>query len=401
MKILIISQYYQPDITAAANRISDTADLLQDYGHQVVVVTAMPHKSGSVDFKGYDETASPRIYRVGVSKGSLASTASYLNQFFGFTSAVFFRAYALARREEFDVVWVSSPPLPVVLASILLRALVRVPVVLDVRDIWPESAVNIGKIRSKSLLERLGLILENAAYRHAKRITCVSKPMSQYISKKTKVPVDVIYNGVSLIDFSSHTPVSVGSRTFCYAGNLGLAQDIPSLIQAFAHVLQHEEMCDSVLTLVGDGAVKQEAEDLVSSLGIQHRVTFYGAVPKAEALLIMQSADVLLIPLQDSPAFRLTVPSKVFDCMALCKPIVSNVAGEAKDILMQTDANLVATPGSIADLSQAMREAHLNWNELASHANKNYDVVSQFFSRDSMTRKLESVLAAALQNEKS
>lgn len=395
MKILIISQYYRPDITAAANRITDTADLLQSYGHDVVVVTAIPHKSGSVDFKAYDETASPHLYRVSLSAGSLGSTASYLNQFLGFTYAAFFRAYSLARTEKFDVVWVSSPPLPIVLTSILLRALVRVPVVLDVRDIWPESAVNIGKIRRKSLLERLGLMLENAAYRHATRITCVSKPMSRYISQKAKVPVDVIYNGVPCSEFLSHTPMSVGPRMFCYAGNLGLAQGIPLLITAFAEALQDEKMCECTLLLVGDGAVKQESENLVKSLGIQDRVTFCGAVPKEEAVFLMKSADVLLIPLQDSPAFRLTVPSKVFDCMALCKPIVSNVAGEAKDVLEQTGANVVATPGSITDFSRALREANLNWDKLARRANKNYDIVSQCFSREAITRRLELVLAEA------
>lgn len=398
MKILILSQYYPPDVTAAAYRISETARLLKERGHDVVVITSTPHKGGQ---ETLNESAFSKeeVIRVPVQPLSGLGVKAYLDQYLGFAFKALWEALRLRKHFSYDVVWVSSPPLFVVIASLSLQVLSRRPTVLDIRDIWPESAVGIGKVRRGSLMERVGKWLEVAAYRHSRALTCVSKPMKEYIVKQTKRNVAVVYNGVAMGQ-SDPTLSSVSDdhhdSVFCYSGNLGYAQGLESVITAFALALKHPLMERARLDIVGRGILENELRQQVERLGIADSVFFYGVKPKAEALAIMARAGVLLIPLVDSEAFEITVPSKVFDCMSLGRPIIASLRGEGAEILSESMANIVVPPEDIDALSDAFVKMRSEWENRNGMARENVYIVKGKYTREVSVEVLEKALTSAI-----
>lgn len=395
-KILILSQYFPPDVTAAAYRISETARILKEKGHDVVVITSTPHKSGQ---ETLNESAFSKeeVIRVPVKPLSGQGVKAYLEQYLGFAFKALWEALRLRKHFSYDVVWVSSPPLFVVLASLSLQVLTRRPTVLDIRDIWPESAVGIGKVQRGSLMERVGRWLEVAAYRYSRSLTCVSKPMKEYIGKHTERKVDVVYNGV-LLEHTGPRDSAVSGDTqvfvFCYSGNLGYAQGLESVVTAFAKALKNPAMDGSRLDIVGTGVLEGDLRQQVGRLGVDDAVRFHGVKPKAEAMAIMGKSNVLLIPLVDSDAFEMTVPSKVFDCMSVGRPIVGGLRGEGADILAESGANIVVPPENVEALSDGFVKMRKEWDERAGRALENVRIVKDRYTRKISVDVLEAALAA-------
>lgn len=394
MKILVLSQYFPPDITAAAYRIGDTCRLLKEWGHDVRVVTTTPHKGGLDEAK--IGLLPEEIHRIEVMPLERRTVRAYVEQYLGFAIRAFLAAMRMRRTFDYDVVWATSPPLFMALCTIPLRFFTRRPVVLDVRDLWPESAVNIGKVRRGSAMERIGKALEWSAYRFSDRITCVSQPMRAHIEKRTRRPVSVVYNGAPRSQLGAPTCSSPDADVFCYAGNLGYAQGLDVMLDAFASACRSPVMSNSRLRLVGTGAVESELRSQAERLGILPRVDFLGVRPKREALELMSQSGVLLIPLMDSPAFALTVPSKVFDYMGLGRPIVASIRGEGREILERTGANIVIDPGSRDALAEAMVRARLQWDSMMKQAPANIALVSERFSRESAVEELLQALQAVV-----
>ena len=392
MKILIIAQYYNPDITAAASRITETADLLCETGHNVTVVTATPHKSNVSDYDVYDENALATILRVKVGAGPQQGAWGLIKQYLGFSIGALLKVVRNLRVISPDIIWISSPPLPVTMASLVLRFFFRVPVVLDIRDIWPESAVNIGKIKRGSLLERLGKKLERLSYNHAEEITCVSSNMKDYLDERTSNKVTTIYNSVGRLQMEKLYRSSPDPDIFCYAGNVGHAQDMEILIRSFSLARQDHAMTASTLYIVGDGAVLNDVKSLASELNLMNCIKFFGALPKEVALDKMHEAGCLLLPLKDAPAFRITVPSKVFDYMSMSRPILANISGEGATIVDRCAANEVVSPGDILEFSQAMIRIRKDWDSRFSLAQMNREIVAKDFTREEQVNKLEKIL---------
>lgn len=396
MNILIVSQYFAPDVTAAAYRITETAGLLKKSGAAIHVVTSTPHKGG-VDSRRLGDFDDTEITRVQISALAGERLVDYFSQYFGFAWKALRASARLHRKRSFDVVWVTSPPLFVVLCSIVLRALFRVPVVLDVRDIWPESAVAIGKLRPGSLMDRAGRILERAAYRFCDGLTCVAPPMQSYLEARTNKPVSVVYNGILEATVPDELEPPTEPLTICYAGNLGYAQRLDIVLRAFSEAVRASACVQARLRLIGTGAMEEELHSLVQQLNIAELVDFAGARPKAEASRMMGECGLLLVPLGDSPIFDLGIPSKVFDCMALGRPIIATVRREAAAVLEATGGNIVIEPGDEAGLAQAIARGWREQARLAERARANRFLVLEKYTREAATDALIAVLSEVTQ----
>jgi glycosyltransferase involved in cell wall biosynthesis len=395
MRILIISQYFTPDITAAAYRIGDTYRLLKKLGHEVRVITATPHKGGQDEPIEVDLNVE-EIGRIRVYPLKNRTARAYIEQYLGFALRALFASLRLRKNFNFDVVWATSPPLFMACCTIPLKLLTGRPVVLDIRDIWPESAVNIGKVRRGSLMERFGKVLEWVAYTRSDALTCVSHPMKAYLGRRTKRQITVVYNGVPQSQLVAIGKCIPDAKVFCYAGNIGYAQGIDGLLRAFAIASKDPTMSGTVLEFIGDGAVMDESIALACELGLKDQVRFLGMMPKHDALGLMRRAGTLLIPLLDSPAFQLTVPSKVFDCLSLGRPILATMRGEGQYILESTGANVVVPPGNVGALAEAFVRVHRDWIQLYESAHKNIEAVSSRFSRELAVKELEKALEATV-----
>jgi glycosyltransferase involved in cell wall biosynthesis len=399
MKILCISQYFTPDVTAAAYRISESVDLLRVSGHEVYVITSYPHKS-DVKLEKDAEKAESHVTRLPVSAIRGSGIRGYLEQYLGFALRSLFAAMRLQKEHRFDVVWASSPPLFIGITTLLLQLLYRLPVVFDIRDLWPASAVDIGKIRAGSLMERAGLWLESMIYRRSSALTCVSESIRTHIRSKTQRPVEIVYNGV-LMDNVRHSVVQgVSQKIICYAGNLGHAQGLDVVLSAFERLLKTPGYADCRLRLIGGGAVEAELKASTQRRGLETSVDFMGVLSKRAVFGELEQCGVLLIPLMDTKTFENAIPSKIFDYMAVGNPIIATVRGEAAIILGRSGGNLVVAPGDVDALYTALCEMERSWPQYAERAKNNISQVKQNYSREAATTVLQRVLSDACEEKK-
>lgn len=391
MKIFFISQYFPPDITAAAFRISETASILKDDGFEVGILTAVPHKTHIKSCTdGEFDTIRVPVYR---KKGE--NVGGYLLNYLSFMVNSFL--WGLAKiPSDVDHVIVTSPPLFVGLSGWLLARMKRAKFILDIRDIWPDSAVGTGHLGSKSLLFKVAKLFEKFIYRRADIITCVSEKMREYIRTKIKkdVPVVVLYNGLSrkflsgnLLDSDTDNNSKDGF-SICYVGNIGYAQKL-DLITETAKEFEGQ---DVRFMLVGDGAFKSTLTKRAAALGLDN-VIFKDACLKQKAFEYMSQAHALLIILNNQcEAFNLTIPSKVFDCLWANRPILFAIEGEGREILSSLPGNLYFDSQCPESLAKAISELRNNYDFYSKNASGNRDFVLANYTREKTIGELEQYL---------
>jgi glycosyltransferase involved in cell wall biosynthesis len=396
MKILIIAQYFPPDITAAAFRIFDTARLLEDNGHEVRVITAQPHRT-QVDGDSaakYDDQISG-VWRTRVARLNGGGFTNYIKHYVSFmvgSSWLGLKQWLTGWKP--DVIWASSPPLFVGLSGVAMSRVFRAPVVLDIRDIWPASVAGAGQLSAQGRAYRVGEKMEKYVYDKAAHITCVARPMAEYIRTKTDNPVTVIYNGTKASDIVVNSEAgndSQNGRTLLYAGNLGRAQQLDLLIRAWANVRGRNGHHRWTIRLLGTGAVERELKELASDLGVSDSVIFVPPLSRQDAMREMMRAAALSVSLQPDAAFEKTIPSKVFDCMAVGRPVLGGLAGEGREILESTGANVCYRPGDQEDLEHSLDRLMRDYERLRLAAYRNPQVVRGRFTRENAVAALINV----------
>ena len=396
-RILVISQFFQPDITAAAFRISETVTLLRKVA-DVRVITAVPHKA---QVSERIVPADPGVARVSIWPYRRGGAIHYVLHYLSFVVTAVWAGTKLALRGwRADVIWASSPPLTVGIAANVLRRVMRCPLVLDVRDIWPESAVGAKMIAADGLLFRLGKILEKRIYARAARLTCVSRSMQEYLMAASGKPVHVVYNGV-VSACPPHSELAQVKRRFLYAGNLGRAQGLHALLTAFAHSRRASSLLEGwTVELVGAGALEDELRKRVAELDLEGSIQFRGVLSKPAALAEMRNSAALFINLLDHAVFALTVPSKVFDYMLADRPILFGVDNsEARAILHESGGNVGFITNDVQSLAAAMIDLATRLEQLQILAQGNSAIVRSRYTREESTAELLVALGAAQGNE--
>jgi len=395
-KILIVSQYYYPDVTAAAFRIKETADILSSKGHQISVITAKPHK-GIINLTEKIDDANNDIIRLPIIKYYGKGKWNYIAHYASFMlNALFYYIVSFARK--YDFVYVTSPPLPVGLAGFLMAAIRGSKFILDIRDIWPDSAVAAGQLNKNSNLYKFGKLIEQWLYQKADLITCVSRPMADYIKKFIKRDkVVVIYNGVPnqyLRNESYHNEINLelfqdNKINITYLGNMGYVQNLQVVLEAAKQI--QDELSEVVLYLIGDGIDKIKLEKLRKD-NLLDNVVIVGPVAKEQAMQLMRKSSALFFQLKDDMVMEKTVPSKVFDYMAAGKPILFGIKGEGKMILEQVKGNIYYHPDSAESFINAVRKLKKNYKQLTKYARENKVIVEKYYTREKMVEKLEKHL---------
>lgn len=391
LKILIVSQFYYPDITACAFRIHETAKFLADMGHEIHIIGGEPHKGNS----GEEINDDPRlkVLRVPIYK-NVGGKWNYIRHYLSFM----FGAIKASRKldSNYDAIWASSPPLFVGIAGWAIAFEKKCKFCLDIRDIWPESAVVAGQIKKDGVLFRAAKIVEKLLYKFADKITCVAKPMAEYIKSiaPNAEPV-VIYNSIpsELIPTSN---LEIATEPNClnilYIGNMGFCQNLGLVLDA-AKILSEKGEQRIKFTMVGAGVEKQLLQQRISDEKLTN-VEILDVVSKKKAVEMTGTADALMLHLKDDGTMDKTIPSKVFDYLAGGKPILYGLRGEAAEILQRTEGNIYyETSQDLADAAITLLD---NYNEYASKAAYNRKLVKDEFLREKMTEKLAN---SVFQNE--
>ncbi|MEE9361262.1 MAG: glycosyltransferase family 4 protein [Cellulophaga sp.] len=390
--ILFVSQYYPPDVTAAAFRINEMAQILKDDGYIIKILTAIPHKS---KIKNNYIKDNSEVLRTPIFKLNRQKTKNYLLHYISFmVNSIFWGIFKL--QSKFNYLFATSPPLTVALSGWLLARVKRAKYILDIRDIWPDSAESTGHLTSSSFIYRVSKFLENFVYNKADLITCVSEKMKEYIQNHiTKnTPIVVLYNGLFIKFFNINKIKNYNDAMpknefmISYIGNIGHAQNLDLLMDA-AKLCKNRNI---KFILIGEGAVKNILMDKAIVTKLKN-VFFKNSCSKKEAFEYMNRSHALLIILKkQSFALNQTIPSKVFDYLWANKPILFGIEGEGKKILSLLPGNLYFDADDPISLLKAITKLESKYSYYKSKADKNRSLVIKNFTREKMTRKLEKYL---------
>jgi glycosyltransferase involved in cell wall biosynthesis len=360
LHILYLCQYFPPEMGAPAARAYEFSRRWVEAGHRVTVICGIPnHPTGTV-YEGYrvrwrtvDRVEGIDVHRMWVyvtaNAGMLRRSINYLS--FGITAVL-----GALRLREVDVCIASSPQFFVGLAGVLLRMLRRFPLMLEIRDLWPDS-IEAVEAAGEGLLLRVLRRVERFMYRRADRISVVSPAFRDHIEACGVAPerIVTIPNGVSTRLFAAaqeerRSVLAAFEGTFivAYIGTHGMAHALETAIDA-ARLLRGES--DIHLLFVGEGARKEALRGYARDLD---NVTFFDRMPRESVAQLLREIDVALVLLRDTALFRTVIPSKMFEIMGSARPIILGVEGEARRILEEADAGIAIPPENAEALAAAI-----------------------------------------------
>jgi glycosyltransferase involved in cell wall biosynthesis len=364
MRILFLSHYFPPEVNAPASRTFEHCREWVRVGHQVTVVTCAPnHPRGQV-YEGYrnrlwqrEQIDGINIVRlwtyVAANEGFTKRTLNYIS----YMIAAILAAPFLAKT---DVVISTSPQFFNGLAGYAVGRLKRAPWVLEIRDLWPESILAVGAISNPRVIAFLEW-LEMFAYRKADRIVPVTDAFKDYMVRKG-VPagkIVVIKNGVDLTRYVPAAPderlvdeLGVrGKFVASYFGTHGMAHRLNTILDAAEKLREHD---DIIFLMIGEGAEREKLLAEKNQRGLSN-VIMLPQQPKERMPALWALSDVSMVLLSNSDLFKTVIPSKIFESMAMQRPILLCVDGEARGIIESGRAGLFVEPENEAALAEAVR----------------------------------------------
>lgn len=354
MNILYISQYFPPEIGATQTRAYEMTTGLVRQGHKVTVMTEVPNHPSGIIAPEYRKKlwVKEKIDGVDVIRSLVYATPiktfrTRMLFYLSFMLTTVFNSLFVNQR-KFDAVYATSPPLFVGLAGLIIAKLRGIPFIFEVRDLWPESAVELGEVTSGHYI-RFGYAIANLCYRHAKGVVGVTCGICDTLKSKG-LPghkVFLIKNGTNpkiyrfILDKALERRLGWGGKfVVLYAGIHGVAQGLETVLAA-AKLLKNEKKIH--FAFIGDGPIKARLKAKANREPL-FNVEFLPEVPSNEIARYISLAGVCLVPLRKKKLFEGALPSKIFDCWACGKPLLLGVQGEARKELESARGGLYVEP---------------------------------------------------------
>jgi glycosyltransferase involved in cell wall biosynthesis len=357
MHILYLTQWFEPEPHMVKGLKFVRA--LQAAGHEVTVVTGFPNYPTGRLYPGYRLRLIRRERIEGVNvvrlplypshdASSIRRSLNYLSFFF---SAL---AYLLVRRQRFDRAYVFHPPITVGLAAALAGLVRRLPFILDIQDLWPDTLAAVGMDGGRRLMRPIGWLCD-FVYRRADAVVAQSEGMRAALAARG-VPAGkliTIHNWADAEPSGVDQPAPLVPQRFVvvYGGNLGRAQGLGAVIEAAARL--QSQRPDILIRLYGDGVEASSLRAQAQALDLRN-LEIHPRVGKDEINELFARADALLVHLTDHPLFAITVPTKVQAYLATGRPIAAGIAGEGARLLAASGAAVLAPPGDPGALAKAI-----------------------------------------------
>ena len=403
MRILYISQYFPPEIGATQTRAYEMARNLVRAGHHVTMLTEFPnHPAGVIPprYRGklfeYADLEGIEVIRVWVKTSLVKNMHTRLLFYLSFMINATLVGLFLARG-KYDLIYATSPPLFVGGAGIALRWLKRVPLVFEVRDLWPESAVTLGELKNTSFI-RWAYRFEEMCYRRARKIVVTAQEIMDSLVARG-VPAEklaLVRNGSNTELFYRDPEARQRVRQLLglegkfialYAGLHGLAYDLDTVLET-VHLLR--ETLDIYFIFIGDGPTKAAAQQRARELDLQN-ISFLPAQPYREIPDFFNAADVSLIPMKE-PHIVGTLPIKIYDSMACQLPVIACGTGEIQTVIQESGAGLALEPEDPQQLRGAILKLYSNPEQRARYGRNGRQVVEIQFNRLAQAQQLERIL---------
>ena len=408
MRILYLTQYFPPEIGATQTRAYEMAQGLKRAGHEVTILTEFPNHPTGIIPPEYDGQWTSRqtldgldVLRVWVKTSPQKNFKSRMAFYLSYMLMAAWAGIALLRG-KYDAIYATSPPLFVGGSALAISYLRRIPLFFEVRDLWPESAVQLGELNNKTAL-KLATWLEEACYRRARHIVVVTGGFKQNLVARglPAAKISVIPNGANTDLFQPVPPspalreaLGIPAEQFvvAYTGLHGLAHGLETVLQA-ADLLREE--ADITFLFVGDGPRKPALQVLADELNLPN-VIFHTAVAEHDLPAYVSVADVGLDVRRKIGISNMTLPVKMFSYMACERPVLLAIEGEAIAVINEAQAGIVVPPEDAPALAEAVLQLRDYPLEREKYRQNGRAYVMQHFSRQKLAAQLAHLLETQL-----
>lgn len=400
MKIVLIHQAFALPSQPGGTRHYELSRYLVSQKHDISVVTSsLNYLTGKAVSEHRGLVIEHHVDGISVLYAYMPPTLhkNFAWRIVAFLGFMFTSIIAALRVKNVDIVMGTTPSIFQAFSAWLVAFLRRRPFLLEVRDLWPEFAVDMGVLKSPILIA-LSRWLESFLYARATHIVVNSPAYRDYLLNKY-IPDDkisVIPNGVDTKMFQPENKGEDIRKEFkleekfvaVYAGALGAANDITSIVRAAKHLGNHNNIH---FLIVGDGKERNNLEGLADKLMLAN-ITFAGSRPKHEMPQFIAAANVCLATLQNIPMFRTTYPNKVFDYMAAGRPTILGIDGAIRDVIEQAEGGVFVPPGDHEKLAEAIHALSIDKARCTQLGHNAREYVVKHFDRQIHAKQFVELL---------
>ena len=298
-------------------------------------------------------------------------------------------ATRIALREHCDIVIASSGPITVGIPALAAKWFRRRKMIFEIRDLWPQGAVELEKIRS-GLLKSLAFWFEQLCYRNAAHVVACSPGMAQSVTARFPgVPVSVISNASDVELFNRDNMFAEGipdyivnRKVFLYAGSLGFMDYGMLMVKAMKYLSDEHVM----LVIAGDGAEKSEMEKYAESEGLNN-IRFLGLLPKNDIVKWMARSTASIVVFKHYSVLQTSSPNKLFDLLAAGVPVIQNTTGWIKDLVDEQQCGINISPDSEQELADAIRKLAKDDDLRKKMSDQALLTATSIFDRDKLSRE--------------
>jgi len=398
MRILFFTHYFPPEGNAPASRTYENCKRWVKYGHDVEVITCVPNVPNGVVYDGYknrlvqkeiiDGIKTKRVWTfIAANKGTFKRIINYLSYMLSATLVGMFI-------KKPDIIIATSPQLFCGWTGIVVGKIRRCPVILEIRDIWPDGITVHGVLTNKysnAFLEFMARKMYNAAT----HIVTVGKGYKHILVKDKGIineNISVFTNGA---DLDVYFPVqknkdlklkyAIDDQFICsYIGTIGMSHGLDIVIRA-AKLLKKEQRQDIVFLFIGDGAMREDLKSQAVREKLDN-IVFVGQQKKELIPQFYSISDTCLVHLKKADLYKSTLPSKIFEIFAMEKPLILGVEGNAAEIVKKAEGGICIQPENEIQLVEAIKKLANNHNlvDLYGRSGRNY--VIEHFDRKKLAK---------------
>jgi glycosyltransferase involved in cell wall biosynthesis len=372
MHILLIHQYFLEKDDSGGSRFNEMTRIWEEMGHRVTVLAGMVHYQTGKKRERYrgkytfidQYSEGVKVIRCHVSE---SYNTNFIGRLWGYFSFVFSGIYAglFKSKEKYDVILVTSPPLFVGITAYVLSVFKRVPYVFEVRDLWPESAIDTGVLTNK-LVIRLAFWLEGFLYKNARLVNVLTPAFRDKLLTEKHVPANKLIFIPNAADFSlSDELLQTFDReafrkahdqqdkvVITYVGAHGVANHLIQVLETAERMMDRPEV---LFQLIGGGMEKAMLIEEAQKRGLTN-VRFVDSVPKADVFKFILASDFGTSVLKKVDTFKTVYSNKTFDYMACKIPILMAIDGVSRALVEEAGCGVYVEPENPTDFEQKIRE---------------------------------------------
>ncbi|TWI19966.1 glycosyltransferase family 4 protein [Sphingobacterium siyangense] len=395
MKILLLHQYFLEEDDPGGSRWNEITKTWTEMGHEVVVIAGMMHAHGNKKRSEYNgkyfvkkKQGKVTVHRTHVSE---SYNNGFLGRLWGYFSFMFSSLWAglFKVKGKFDVVIVTSPPLFVGISGYLISFVKRLPMVFEIRDLWPESAIDTGVLTNKWVI-KLAYAVERFIYKKATLINVLTPAFFNALRDKKGIPVNKLIMIPNAADFSlSENIIKTFNKedfrrqhdlqdkfVVTYVGAHGVANHLDQLLDA-GKLLEDTPV---LFLLIGQGMEKERLKKKAEQMQVVN-VRFHDPVPKQEVFKFILASDMGASVLKKVDTFKTVYSNKTFDYFSCQKPILMAIDGVSRELVEQAQAGTYVEPENASEYNRVIRTYLADPDLLLKQGQNGYKYAKENFDR--------------------